>query len=167
MVYRDAADVTGSRPESLDGRRLRVLHLTRRPIREHGGVERVVRGIVAAMAAREPTWLVTAYSAFRSSGGLEAATGVNDVVAAVRLALRLVRDDYDVAFVHCPECLWLAPPLRALSGLRRRRKRCRTAIVAVWHGAGPQPALVLRPPGSPLARALAIFRCAEERGALE
>jgi glycosyltransferase involved in cell wall biosynthesis len=118
------------------------------------------------MADHEPTWDVTAYSAFRSSGGLEGVAGVSDVVAAVRLALRLMRNDYDVAFVHCPECLWLALPLRALSDLRRRKVPRRSAVVAVWHGAGPQPALVLRPPGNLLARALARFRCTEERGAL-
>jgi glycosyltransferase involved in cell wall biosynthesis len=162
----DLTDLAESRDGSADVRRLRVAHLTRRPVREHGGVERVVRGLAAAMAEGDQAWEVSVHSAFRSAGALEGLTGLNDVIAAVRLARWLLRNDVDVAFVHCPECLWLVRPSRVLSRLRRGAGRRRTAVVAVWHGAGPKPALVLRPPGSRLAAALARFRSTEERGAL-
>jgi glycosyltransferase involved in cell wall biosynthesis len=103
----------------------------------------------------------------RDGGGLEGVAGVGDVVAAVRLARWLARGDADVAFVHCPECLWLVRPVRALTRFARRRSgRPPTHVVAVWHGAGPRPTLVLRPEGNRLARVLAYFRCLEERGGL-
>ncbi len=139
--------------------RLELVHVTRRPVHEHGGVERVVRGLAAAMTEARPSWRIGVISAFRRCGGLESTPALSDVLAAIAIAGRLLRYRGDVAFVHCPECLWLALPL-----LRLRRDRPR--VVAVWHGAGPRRALVLRPSGHPLARALAWLMCAEERPAL-
>ncbi len=91
---------------------------------------------------------------------MEGVDGANDLIAAVRLGLRLLRDDARVVFVHCPECMWA---VRLARWLRRRRP---VALVAVWHGAGPDPARVLRPRGDARARLLALFRTMQERSAL-
>ena len=84
--------------------------------------------------------------------------GLSDLVAGLRLGWRLRRGTADVAFVHCPECLW---------GIRLLRRRAGgPPLVAVWHGVGPTQILSLRRPGHPLARALAWMRTAGERRAL-
>lgn len=157
------ASAAGGLPDA-GQRPLRIAHLTRRPTHEHGGVERVVAGLAAAMAGAGPGHCITLMSAFDLSGGAEGIAGVSDVVAALRLARWISRTDSDVVFVHCPECLWLVRPLVWWARLSHR-SRGRPAVVAVWHGAGLLPALVLRPPGDLLARGLAVFRYLEERGA--
>jgi glycosyltransferase involved in cell wall biosynthesis len=63
--------------------------------------------------------------------------------------------------VHCPECLWGIRLLRRLPWAQGS-----PPLVAVWHGAGPEPHLRLRRPGHPLAWALARIRTAAERRAL-
>ncbi|MFN2582309.1 MAG: glycosyltransferase family 4 protein [Candidatus Dormibacteria bacterium] len=138
---------------------LRVAMFTRRPAREHGGVERVVRDLTQELRRQHAAWTVENVAAFTRSGGLEAINGVSDIAAAAVLAWRALRGDYDVIFVHCPECLW--GPLVA-----RHVQRHKASLIAVWHGAGPTPALVLRPAGNLLARGLAWFRGIEERLAL-
>lgn len=146
-----------SRPT--DSRPLLIGMFTKRPAHEHGGVERVVREITTELQRQNSTWTVATVSAFHRSGGIEALDVASDVAAAVLLAWRAVRGRFDAVFVHCPECLWGPLLARWLTGRR-------PPLIAVWHGAGPAPALVLRPPGHPLARALAWFRSTEERLAL-
>jgi len=138
---------------------LRVAMFNRRPSQQHGGVEHVVRAVTHELAAQRPDWEIIPVAAFSHTGGVESINGVSDLVATVVLAWRLLRGRFDVVFVHCPECMSVMQLLRRFV-LRQVR------LVAVWHGAGPLPYLVLRSPGDPLARALAWFRCSEERRAL-
>jgi glycosyltransferase involved in cell wall biosynthesis len=149
----------GGNPERLrEDRPLTVAMVTRRAPAELGGVERVVTGLLRELARTRPTWRVDALSAFREGSRLEGMNGLSDVIASLRLGWRLRNSTADVVFVHCPECLW---------GIRLlRRRRGGPPLVAVWHGAGPTPHLVLREPGHPLARALAWLRTTEERRAL-
>jgi glycosyltransferase involved in cell wall biosynthesis len=147
-------------PTTAAARRLHLAMYTRRPPDEHGGVERVVRGVTEQVRARFPDLSVSIVAAFRGATAVEGLDGANDVIAALRLAVRLLREDARVVFVHCPECVW------ALRLARRLRPRRRTALVAVWHGAGPHPARVLRPHGDARARLLGWFRTLQERGAL-
>jgi glycosyltransferase involved in cell wall biosynthesis len=134
---------------------LTVAMVTRRAPTEAGGVERVVGGLLAVLPRTRPGWRVDAVSAFREGSRLEGVDGLSDVLAMLRLGWRLRRSAADVAFVHCPECLW---------GIRLL---CRGGpkLIAVWHCAGPAPYLRLRRPGHPLARALAWLRTAGERRA--
>jgi glycosyltransferase involved in cell wall biosynthesis len=132
--------------------------VTRRSAAEIGGVERVVAGLLAELPRARPDWRVEAVSAFRRGSRIEGMDGLSDLIAALRLGWRLRRSAADVAFVHCPECLW---------GIRLLRRRAGgPLLVAVWHGAGPIGYLRLRRPGDPLARALAWMRTAGERRAL-
>lgn len=144
------------RPSHPDART--VLMVTRRAPTEPGGVERVVTGLVTELARARPGWTVATVSAFREGSRLAGIDGLADVVASVRLGWRLRSRQADVVFVHCPECLWGIRLLQA--------RRGGPPLVAVWHGAGPTPHLVLRGPGHPLARALARLRTAGERRAL-
>jgi glycosyltransferase involved in cell wall biosynthesis len=132
--------------------------VTRRAPCERGGVERVVTGLLGELARTHPTWRVDTVSAFRKGSLLERMDGLSDVIASLRLGWRLRSSTADVVLVHCPECLWGARLLR--------RRRGGPPLVAVWHGAGPIPRLVLRKPGHPLARALAWVQTIEERLAL-
>jgi glycosyltransferase involved in cell wall biosynthesis len=132
--------------------------LTRRPAHDHGGVERVVRGLLEEIPRLRPEWRIEAVAAFRGAGPLEGFDGLSDVVAALRMGWTARRHRADVILVHCPECVW---GLRLLAGPRALAR-----TVVVWHGAGPVPYLVLRPEGNRLARALAWFRTSEERLAL-
>ena len=135
-----------------------VAMATRRAPSELGGVERVVTSLLAELARTRPSWQVEAVSAFGVGSRLEGMDGLSDVIASLRLGWRLRHSTADVVFVHCPECLW---------GVRLlRRRRGGPSLVAVWHGAGPTPHLVLRRPGHPLARALAWLRMSGERRAL-
>jgi glycosyltransferase involved in cell wall biosynthesis len=140
------------------GRPLTVAMATRRTPSELGGVERVVTGLLGELARTHPAWRVDTVSAFRAGSRLQGMDGLSDVIASLRLGWRLRNSAADVVFVHCPECLW---------GIRLlRRRRGGPPLVAVWHGAGPTPHLVLREPGHPLARALAWLRTTEEMRAL-
>jgi glycosyltransferase involved in cell wall biosynthesis len=152
---------TPARPDDLGartGRPLTVAMATRRAVREAGGVERVVGGLLDVLPRTRPGWRVETVSAFREGSRLEGLDGLADVVASLRLGWRLRRSAADVVFVHCPECLW---------GIRLlRRRRGGPALIAVWHGAGPAAYLRLRRPGHPMARALAWMRTAGERHAM-
>ena len=119
----------------------------------------MVRDITAELQMQQPGWSVDAVSAFSGAGWLEGLDGFSDVIAALRIGWRVARSKHDVVFVHCPECVW---GVRLLARLGTRKP-----LVVVWHGAGPQPYLVLRSSGHPLARGLAWFRCLEERRALK
>lgn len=122
-----------------------------------GGVERVVTGLLGELARTHPTWRLQTISAFREGSRLAGADGLADVIASLRLGWQLRNSTADVAFIHCPECLW---------GVRLLRRRGGPPLIAVWHGAGPTPHLVLRKPGHPLARALAWLRTTGEKQAL-
>lgn len=137
---------------------LDLLMLTRRPVHDHGGVERVVRGLTEAIPRLRPGWTIEVAAVFRGAGRLEGFDGLSDVVSALRMGWTARRSRADVILVHCPECVW---GLRLFAG-RRALER----TVVVWHGAGPVPYLVLRPEGDRLARGLAWFRTSEERLAL-
>jgi glycosyltransferase involved in cell wall biosynthesis len=141
------------------GQPLRVAMLTRRQPSDCGGVERVVASLLAELARGRPGWDLSVISAFAEGDPLEAVNVLSDVLAGLRLGWRLRKSSVDVAFVHCPECLW---------GIRllRRRGRSTPLVIAVWHGAGPTAYLRLRRPGHPLARLLAWIRTAEESLAL-
>lgn len=141
------------------GQPLRVAMLTKRQPSDCGGVERVVAGLLAELVRGRPDWDLSVISAFEEGDPLEGINVLSDVLAGLRLGWRLRTSSADVAFVHCPECLW---------GIRLLRRRGRSApvVIAVWHGAGPAPYLQLRRPGHPLARLLARIRTAEERLAL-
>jgi glycosyltransferase involved in cell wall biosynthesis len=160
----DAADAATARP----GRPLTVTMVTRRDPAEIGGVERVVVGLVRELTRTRPGWRVDTVSAFRAGSRVEGMDGLSDLIAGFRLGWRLRRSTADVIFVHCPECLWGIRLLRWTlpPGRRRARSGQRSAaapLVAVWHCAGPEPHLVLRKPGHPLARALAWLRTSGER----
>ncbi len=140
------------------GRPFTVAMVTRRSPADIGGVERVVAALLAELPRARPAWRVETVSAFRGCGWIEGMDGLSNLVAGLRLGWRLRRGTADVAFVHCPECLW---------GIRLLRRRAGgPPLVAVWHGVGPTQILSLRRPGHPLARALAWMRTAGERRAL-
>jgi glycosyltransferase involved in cell wall biosynthesis len=151
--------MTRSRQGSRAGQPLRVAMLTKRPPCDLGGVERVVASLLEQLTRGQPGWELSAISAFRQGDRLEGIDVLSDVLASLRLGRRLRASPVDVAFVHCPECLW---------GVRLLRRRGKGApiVIAVWHGAGATPYLRLRRPGHPLARLLARIRTAEERLAL-
>ena len=154
----DAA--TGAAPDAATAQPgpLTVTMVTRRAPTEIGGVERVVAGLVRELARIRPAWRVDTVSAFGAGSRMEGRDGLADVIAGFLLGWRLRATTADVIFVHCPECLW---------GIRLlRMRRGAPPLIAVWHGAGPVPLLRLRPPGHPLARALAWLRTAGERRAM-
>jgi glycosyltransferase involved in cell wall biosynthesis len=135
-----------------------VAMVTRRSPADIGGVERVVAALLAELPRARPAWRVETVSAFRDGSWIDGLDGLSDLIAGLRLGWRLRRGTADVAFVHCPECLW---------GIRLLRRRAGgPPLVAVWHGVGPAGWLLLRRPGHPLARALAWMRTAEARWAL-
>ena len=135
-----------------------VAMVTRRSPADIGGVERVVAGLLAELPRARPAWRVETVSAFRDGSWIDGLDGLADLIAGLRLGWRLRRGAADVAFVHCPECLW---------GIRLLRRRTGgPPLVAVWHGVGPAGWLLLRRPGHPLARVLAWMRTAEARRAL-
>ena len=150
-----------ARPEPGGDRPLTVVMVTRRPPTESGGVERVVAGLLKELARIRPAWRVDTVSAFPAHSRLAGMDGLADLVASLRLGWRVRHSTADVIFVHCPECLWGIRLLR-----RPRRVQGSPPLVAVWHGAGPEPHLRLRRPGHPLAWALARIRTAAERRAL-
>ncbi len=153
---RAARSVT--KPEPLAGAPLTVVMATRRGPAQMGGVERVVAGLLTELVRTRPTWRVQPVYVFGARSRVEGIDGLSDVVASLRLGWLLRRSTADVVFVHCPECLW---------GIRLlRRRRGAAPLVAVWHGAGPTPYLLLRRPGHPMARALAWIRTAGEKRAL-
>lgn len=139
-------------------------HLVNAVLREPslcGGVERMVDSVNAEFVRIRPDWKVDTIVAFRENSRLAGIDGLSDVIASFRLGWRLRKSNADLIFVHCPECLW---GIRLLCGWRGWRSG--PPLIAVWHGAGPTPYLVLRRPGHPLARLLAWFRTTEERRAL-
>lgn len=137
---------------------LSIAMVTRRKASDFGGVERVVVSLIRKLATVRPGWAVGNVSVFRASNPIDGMDGLSDVIAGLVLGWRLRNSTADVAFVHCPECLW---------GIRLlRRRRGGPAIVVVWHCAGPVPYLRLRRPGHPVARLLCTFRTAAERLAL-
>ncbi|GAB7191088.1 hypothetical protein NUM3379_17950 [Kineococcus sp. NUM-3379] len=148
-------------PEEERAAALRVTHVLRRPVDAHGGVERVVRELLDAMPALRPSWRVSAVSAFPRTGGLEAVPALADVLAGAAVAVEVLRGRHDVVFVHCPECLWVLNLVRPLV-----RRRALPRVVAVWHGAGPQRFLALRPARNLAARLLARWISLLERGGL-
>jgi glycosyltransferase involved in cell wall biosynthesis len=140
------------------GRPLKVIMVTKRCPTEIGGVERTVGALLAQLPRARPAWRVDAVSAFRRGSRLKGLDGLSDLIAGLRLGWQLRRSPADVAFVHCPECLW---------GIRKLRRRAGgPLLVAVWHGVGSTAYLCLRRPGHPLARVLAWLRTAGERRAL-
>ena len=145
---------------------LEVLHVVRRPVSMHGGVERVVAGLVREMGAAPPPWSVRPSSAFRPNEPGSTLPVVSDVVAALRIAGTLRRSDADVAYVHCPECLWVNALLRVVDRWRHAGRHRGPKVVAVWHGAGPRRFLALRGRRSVSARVLAAWVSRAERGAL-
>jgi glycosyltransferase involved in cell wall biosynthesis len=153
---RAARSVTKPVPRA--GAPLTVVMATRRGPAHMGGVERVVAGLLTELARTRPSWQVRPVYVFHPGSRVEGIDGLSDVVASLRLGWLLRRSTADVVFVHCPECLW---------GIRLlRRRRGAVPLVAVWHGAGPTPYLLLRRPGHPMARALAWIRTAGEKRAL-
>lgn len=153
---RAARGVTKPAPRA--GAPLTVVMATRRGPAHMGGVERVVAGLLTELARTRPSWQVRPVYVFHPGSRVEGIDGLSDVVASLRLGWLLRRSPADVVFVHCPECLW---------GIRMlRRRRGAAPLVAVWHGAGPTPYLLLRRPGDPMARVLAWIRTAGEKTAL-
>jgi glycosyltransferase involved in cell wall biosynthesis len=153
---RAARGVTKREPQA--GAPLTVVMATRRGPAHMGGVERVVAGLLTELARTRPSWQVRPVYVFHPGSRVEGIDGLSDVVASLRLGWLLRRSPADVVFVHCPECLW---------GIRLlRRRRGAAPLVAVWHGAGPTPYLLLRRPGDPMARVLAWIRTAGEKTAL-
>ena len=147
-----------TKPEPQAGAPLTVVMATRRGPAHMGGVERVVAGLLTELARTRPSWQVRPVYVFHPGSRVEGIDGLSDVVASLRLGWLLRRSPADVVFVHCPECLW---------GIRLlRRRRGAAPLVAVWHGAGPTPYLLLRRPGDPMARVLAWIRTAGEKTAL-
>jgi len=143
--------------KDLSGRPLVIAMATRRAPTEISRVERAVAGVVRELARVRPAWRVDVVSAFKAGSRIEGMDGFSDILAAFRLGWKLRGSTADLIFVHCPECLW---------GIRWLRKRQGAPLIAVWHGAGPVPHLVLRRPGHPLAWALAWLRTTGERHAL-
>ena len=157
MTWRTETGATvAERPSG--NRPLTVIMVTRRCPLEIGGVERVVAALLTQVSRARPAWRVDAVSAFRYRSRIQGAHGLSDLISGLRLGWQLRRSPADVAFVHCPECMW---------GIRLLRRRTGgPLLVAVWHAVGPAAHLRPRGPGHPLAWARTRLRTAGERQAL-
>jgi glycosyltransferase involved in cell wall biosynthesis len=101
-----------------------VVMTTRYPLYHPGGVESVARALVDCLGTSEEGWRVSHVAAYRGRVGAARIPLFGDLVAAGRLAARIIGKG-DVVLVHGAEYAW--GPL-AVGRLTRR------PVVAVWHG---------------------------------
>jgi glycosyltransferase involved in cell wall biosynthesis len=108
-----------------------VVMTTRYPLDHPGGVESVARALVDCLGRSEEGWRVSHVTAYSGRVGPARIPLFGDLVAAGRLAARIIRKG-DVILVHGAEYVW--GPL-AVGRLTRR------PVVAVWHGVRASEAL--------------------------
>jgi glycosyltransferase involved in cell wall biosynthesis len=108
-----------------------VVMTTRYPLDHPGGVESVARALVDCLGKSEEGWRVSHVTAYSGRVGPARIPLFGDLVAAGRLAARIIRKG-DVILVHGAEYVW--GPL-AVGRLTRR------PVVAVWHGVRASEAL--------------------------
>ncbi len=101
-----------------------VVMTTRYPLDHPGGVESVARALLDLLGGGEEGWDVRHVAAYSGRFGAARIPLLGDLVAAGRLAARLIRAG-DVFVVHGAEYAWGA---LAVGRLTRR------PVVAVWHG---------------------------------
>jgi glycosyltransferase involved in cell wall biosynthesis len=101
-----------------------VVMTTRLPLDHPGGVESVARALMDYLGRREEGWRVSHVAAYTGRVGVARIPLIGDLVAAGRLAARIIRKG-DVLLVHGAEYAWGA---LAVGWLTRR------PVVAVWHG---------------------------------
>ena len=101
-----------------------VVMTTRYPLDHPGGVESVARALVDCFGRSEEGWKVSHVAAYTGRVGVARIPLFGDLVAAGRLAARIIGKG-DVVLVHGAEYAW--GPL-AVGRLTRR------PVVAVWHG---------------------------------
>jgi glycosyltransferase involved in cell wall biosynthesis len=97
---------------------------TRYPLDHPGGVESVARALTDCLGRSEEGWKVSHVAAYSGRVGAARIPLFGDLVAAGRLAARVIRKG-DVLLVHGAEYAWGA---LAVGRLTRR------PVVAVWHG---------------------------------
>jgi glycosyltransferase involved in cell wall biosynthesis len=108
-----------------------VVMTTRYPLDHPGGVESVARALVDCLGRSEQGWRVSHVTAYSGRVGPARIPLFGDLVAAGRLAARIIGKG-DVVLVHGAEYAW--GPL-AVGRLTRR------PVVAVWHGVRASEAL--------------------------
>jgi glycosyltransferase involved in cell wall biosynthesis len=101
-----------------------VVMTTRYPLDHPGGVESVARTLMDRLGGSAEGWQVSHVAAYSGCLGAARVPLFGDLVAAGRLAARIIRKG-DVLLVHGAEYAW--GPL-AVGRLTRR------PVVAVWHG---------------------------------
>lgn len=101
-----------------------VVMTTRLPLGHPGGVESVARALMDCLGRSEEGWSFSHVAAYSGRLGTARIPLFGDLVAAVRLAARIIRKG-DVLLVHGAEYAW--GPL-VVGWLTRR------PVVAVWHG---------------------------------
>src|ERR1700733_8188163 len=101
-----------------------VVMTTRYPLDHPGGVESVARALTDCLGRSEEGWKVSHVAAYSGRVGAARIPLLGDLVAAGRLAARVIRKG-DVLLVHGAEYAWGA---LAVGRLTRR------PVVAVWHG---------------------------------
>jgi glycosyltransferase involved in cell wall biosynthesis len=101
-----------------------VVMTTRYPLDHPGGVESVARALTDCLGRSEEGWKVSHVAAYSGRAGAARIPLFGDVVAAGRLAVRIIRKG-DVLLVHGAEYAW---GVLAVGWLTRR------PVVVVWHG---------------------------------
>ena len=118
-----------------------VVMTTRYPLDHPGGVESVARALVEFLGRSDEGWRVSHVAAYSGRVGAARIPLFGDLVAAGRLAARIIGKG-DVVLVHGAEYAW--GPL--LVGRLTRRP-----VVTVWHGVRGSEAL--RPAKRPIGKA--------------
>ena len=101
-----------------------VVMTTRYPLDHPGGVESVARALMDCLGRSEEGWQVSHVAAYSGRAGAARIPLFGDLVAAGRLAVRIIRKG-DVLLVHGAEYAW---GVLAVGWLTRR------PVVVVWHG---------------------------------
>jgi glycosyltransferase involved in cell wall biosynthesis len=109
-----------------------VVMTTRYPLDHPGGVESVARALMDCLGRSEEGWRATHVAAYSGRVGTARIPLFGDLVAAGRLAARIIIRKGDVLLVHGAEYAWGA---LAVGRLTRR------PVVAVWHGVRASEAL--------------------------
>jgi glycosyltransferase involved in cell wall biosynthesis len=109
-----------------------VVMTTRYPLDHPGGVESVARALMDSLGRTENGWRASHVAAYSGRVGTARIPLFGDLVAACRLAARIIIRKGDILLVHGAEYAW---GTLAVGRLTRR------PVVAVWHGVRASEAL--------------------------